>query len=71
MFECIWVVFGKEVIDNMRDRRSVSLALIYPFVGPVLMGALIAFVGDTISSLPETVAAWRKPSRQRDLFSSA
>ncbi len=54
MFECMWVVFGKEVIDNMRDRRSVSLALIYPFVGPVLMGALIAFVGDTISSLPET-----------------
>ena len=54
MFECLWVVFGKEVIDNMRDRRSVSLALIYPFVGPVLMGALIAFVGDTISSLPET-----------------
>ena len=54
MFARIWVVFAKEVIDNMRDRRSVSMAMIYPFIGPVLMGALIAFVGDTITALPES-----------------
>ena len=50
----IWVVFAKESIDNLRDRRSVSMAMIYPFVGPVLMGALIAFVGDTITELPNS-----------------
>ena len=54
MFERIWIVFAKEVIDNMRDRRSVSLALLYPFIGPLLLGALIAFVGDTIAALPTT-----------------
>jgi sodium transport system permease protein len=54
MFARIWVVFAKEVIDIMRDRRSVSMAMIYPFIGPVLMGALIAFVGDTITALPES-----------------
>jgi len=54
MFESIWIVFAKEVIDNMRDRRSVSLALLYPFIGPLLLGALIAFVGDTIAALPTT-----------------
>ena len=54
MFGRIWIVFAKEMIDNMRDRRSVSLAMIYPFIGPVLVGALIAFVGDTIAALPDT-----------------
>lgn len=54
MFGRIWIVFGKEVIDNMRDRRSVSLALIYPFIGPVLVGALIAFVGEAITALPNS-----------------
>lgn len=53
MLRRIWVVFAKEVIDNMRDRRSVSMALLYPFIGPILVGALIAFVGQTITSLPE------------------
>ncbi|MEE8222896.1 MAG: ABC transporter permease, partial [Alphaproteobacteria bacterium] len=55
MFGRLWTVFLKEVIDNMRDRRSVSMALIYPFIGPVLVGALIAYVGNTIAALPDTV----------------
>ena len=54
MFERLWIVFCKEVIDNLRDRRSVSLALAYPFIGPVLVGALIAFVGETMMALPTT-----------------
>ena len=54
MFGLIWIVFCKEMVDNMRDRRSMLLALIYPFVGPVLVGALIAFVGQTIAALPDT-----------------
>ncbi len=55
MFGRLWTVFLKEVIDNMRDRRSVSMALMYPFIGPVLVGALIAYVGNTIAALPDTV----------------
>ena len=41
MFDRIWVVFAKETIDNLRDWRSVSGAMIYPFIGPILVGILI------------------------------
>lgn len=34
MFSLIRVVFSKKVIDNLSDRRSVSLALVYPFIAP-------------------------------------
>ena len=54
MFERLWIVFAKEAIDNLRDRRSLTMALVYPFIGPVLVGALIAFVGQTIMALPST-----------------
>ncbi len=52
MLEQIWTVFSKEVLDNLRDRRSLSLALFYPFVGPVIVGLLVGLVGRTISELP-------------------
>ena len=54
MFERLWIVFAKEAIDNLRDRRSLTMALAYPFIGPVLVGALIAFVGNVIMALPTT-----------------
>jgi len=38
-------VFLKETLDNLRDRRSMYLALAYPLLGAVLLGLLIAFVG--------------------------
>ena len=41
----IWVVFAKESIDNLRDRRSLFMALIYPFIGALLLGLLLSFVG--------------------------
>ena len=50
--ERIWIVFAKETIDNLRDRRSVIMALIYPFIGPLMVGVLIGFVGHTINSMP-------------------
>ena len=53
MIERILVVFGKEVIDNLRDRRSVLLALLYPFIGPVMIGLLVVFVGAMITALPK------------------
>ncbi|MBT6591745.1 MAG: ABC transporter permease [Rhodospirillaceae bacterium] len=41
----IWVVFAKESIDNLRDRRSLMLALFYPVIGALLLGLLVSFVG--------------------------
>lgn len=39
------IVFIKESIDNLRDRRSLILALIYPVIGALLLGMLVSFVG--------------------------
>ena len=45
MSSAVGVVFAKEMVDNLRDRRSVLVALIYPLVGATLLGLLMAFVG--------------------------
>ncbi len=39
----VWVVFAKEAVDNMRDRRSLAMAAIYPLMGPLLLGLFLAF----------------------------
>ena len=52
--ERISVVFWKEVVDNFRDRRSVFLALLYPLIGPVLVGALVIFVAAKLAEMPST-----------------
>ena len=54
MFDRIWVVFAKETIDNLRDWRSVSGAMIYPFIGPMLIGILIGLVGKAIVELQKS-----------------
>ena len=41
----VWIVFQKELIDNLRDRRSLLLAMIYPLIGALLLGVLIGMVG--------------------------
>jgi sodium transport system permease protein len=48
MLEGAVTVFRKEVLDNLRDRRTVLLGLIYPLIGPLLLGALILFVGNMV-----------------------
>ncbi len=47
------VVFVKELLDNLRDRRSVSSALLTPLIGPVLEVALLAVAGRTTSEKAE------------------
>ncbi len=44
MWRRIGIVFGKEVLDNTRDRRSLLIALIYPLLGPLLLGSMIVLV---------------------------
>ena len=46
MIRGIFVVFAKEAIDNARDRRSLLMALIYPLMGPLLLGVIISVITD-------------------------
>lgn len=39
-------VLGKELADNLRDRRSVLSALVYPLIGPLVLGATLTLVSD-------------------------
>ncbi len=47
------VVFRKEVVDNLRDKRSVSSALLVPLLGPVLIVALLVVIGRTTAEKAE------------------
>ena len=38
-----WVVFRKELLDHLRDRRSLILALIFIYAGAVKMQDVVAF----------------------------
>lgn len=44
----IWVVFKKEVLDNLRDKRSVYSSLLTPIFMPFFMIALIMVAGRTL-----------------------
>lgn len=46
------IVFRKEMIDHMRDWRSLLLALIYPLLGPFLIAALLALSAGTVTNTP-------------------
>lgn len=44
------VVFMKEMVDNLRDRRSIAMAMIYPLIGPLILGMMITFVAGSLSA---------------------
>src|ERR1700733_15306989 len=44
----VLVVFRKEMTDNLRDRRSIAMAMIYPMIGPLILGLMITFVAGTL-----------------------
>ncbi len=44
----ILTVFRKELIDHFRDRRSILVAMIYPLMGPLLLGLMFFFVGGSM-----------------------
>jgi sodium transport system permease protein len=43
----ISIIFGKEVKDNLRDRRSIFSALMSALIGPVLLVLIIIIMGRT------------------------
>ena len=38
-------VVAKEMVDALRDRRSLMSALIFPLVGPILVGVMLTTAG--------------------------
>ncbi|HXQ49760.1 MAG TPA: ABC transporter permease [Stellaceae bacterium] len=46
------IVFMKEMLDNLRDRRSIAMAMIYPLIGPILLGLMITFVAGSLKVVP-------------------
>jgi sodium transport system permease protein len=38
-------VFRKEMVDHLRDARSILISMIYPLMGPLLLGLMFLFVG--------------------------
>ena len=53
----IWTVARKEIVDNLRDRRTLSSALLFgPLFGPLLFAVMIQIVVDrAVSSAAETL----------------
>lgn len=43
----IWIVFPKEVIDNLRDHRSLISSLISTLIGPAILVIMIVIIGQS------------------------
>ena len=41
----VFTVFRKEMVDHLRDGRSILISMIYPLMGPILLGLMFLFVG--------------------------
>ncbi len=44
----IRVIFQKEVIDNLRDRRTLAAALTYPLLGPAMLAGMVIMTSQLI-----------------------
>lgn len=44
----VLAVFRKEMRDHLRDRRSILIAMIYPLMGPLLLGLMFVFGGGSM-----------------------
>jgi sodium transport system permease protein len=57
----ILTVFRKEMIDHLRDKRSILVAMLYPLMGPLLLGMMFLFVGGSMrvsTGAPLIVPVW-------------
>ncbi|MBF0095668.1 MAG: hypothetical protein HQL34_14120, partial [Alphaproteobacteria bacterium] len=52
MIRRVAVVFLKETLDNLRDRRSLSLAFVYPLLGPALVAVLMGLMSNVLVAEP-------------------
>lgn len=44
MFREIKIIFRKETMDHLRDKRSLILSMVFPLLAPILVGVLLYFV---------------------------
>ncbi|MCA9622958.1 MAG: ABC transporter permease [Myxococcales bacterium] len=52
-----FVVFFKELVDGLRDRRSLASLLIFPLVGPVLVSLMLTKTAEDIAGTERTEVA--------------
>lgn len=52
----VWIIFEKELIDNLRDRRTLVSTLISMLFTPALLLALIVILGRTLNVDPQEQA---------------
>src|SRR5262245_55044145 len=53
MIERIGIIFRKEMVDHLRDRRTIATSLFYPLLGPLMIVLLFSVIGRTISDRTE------------------
>jgi len=56
MMRLVGVVLGKELMDHLRDRRSLLSALVYPVMGPLMFAGMITLL-----------ATWSREDRPLEL----
>jgi sodium transport system permease protein len=49
----VWIIFQKEVLDNLRDRRTITSSMLTSLFTPALLLALIVVLGRTLNVNPE------------------
>ncbi len=45
----VFVVFGKELVDGLRDRRSLFSLLLFPLLGPVLIAVMLSQTAERLA----------------------
>ncbi|MEO1087414.1 MAG: hypothetical protein AAFY88_24515, partial [Acidobacteriota bacterium] len=51
----LWVIFKKEVIDAIRDRRAIMVAMLPALIGPMVMMFMLQTAADTKGDAAEGV----------------
>ena len=58
----VWVVLRKELVDGVRDHRSLLSAILFPLFGPVLIALLFTQVIErhrTVGAVELARSRWR------------
>ena len=45
------VVLGKELLDGLRDRRTLLMALLFPLLGPLTLGVALDFAAQSLQKV--------------------
>lgn len=49
----IWIIFEKEMLDNLRDYRSWITGIFWALFGPLILGGMIMMLGNTLREKSE------------------